>query len=78
MNSDILITLTTGDWVKNNKTNQRIMVIAIGLHHPFLKGIEELIPIEDWDLERSRLIVTDEEHRKIKEYHDKIKKQMEK
>lgn len=78
MTKELLLTLSTGDQVRNIKTDEKGIVVAQRQSNPYLKDISELKPVEDWEVTRSRFITTKEEWARIHEFHRKMAEQSEK
>lgn len=76
MNKETLLGLSTGDVVINTKTSHSYVVVAAFARIPETITIDSLTPIENWNLEKSRLEITKEELARIKKYHEDLEKQL--
>ena len=75
MTKEVLNTLTTGDVVVN-KDGKTAMVSIVSPNISGILSVEALLPdLENWELQQSRLFVSDAELRRIEEYHKKIREQ---
>jgi hypothetical protein len=72
MNKELLVQLSTGDWVRNTKTNHIYMIGVISQSRQGILSIYDLNSPEDWILEKSRLVLTNEEKRRVEKYHEDV------
>lgn len=73
MTKEMLRTLSTGDVVVN-KDGTAAMIVIASPKISSIMTVEELLPdLDNWELHKSRLFLSDEDRRKIEEYHKKMK-----